>query len=77
MIMTLPQRTNAAKDQARRPRQRERSRGRAKRREGLIYDVIDEWLATSFARWIASKDSRPNHENSEGAKRGKSTYHEY
>jgi hypothetical protein len=37
---------------------RDHKRGRAlqrKRGDGEIYDVIDEWLAPLFARWIANR----------------------
>jgi hypothetical protein len=40
-----------------------RSRARAKRGEGVIYDVIDEWLAPALACWIAST-KRPKRKTS-------------
>lgn len=38
---------------------RNRRNARAKRHEGVIYDVIDEWLAPAFARWLASREATP------------------
>jgi hypothetical protein len=38
---------------------RNRRIARAKRHEGALYDVIDEWLAPAFARWLASREAPP------------------
>jgi hypothetical protein len=58
--MTSPQQFEITKDKTPGSRRSKRSTSRAKRGEGVLYDVIDEWLAPAFARWMASRDTGPN-----------------
>lgn len=60
--MNPPERSEIAKDQTRSSSRFKRQTVRAKRGEGAIYDVIDEWLAPAFVRWIAEKQNNVNKE---------------
>lgn len=63
--MTLRKRTKDTEDEQHRTKQQDpRSTEQPKSREEVIHEVIDEWLAPTFAHWIASKDFGPHNRGS-------------